>query len=377
MICLEKTFGFNHPELIGEWSSKNSISPYEVSKASGKKYLFECKSCKSEYECSLDKKSNYNSGCPYCRGLKVNDTNSLENNNKELLKYWDYSKNINITPSQVTRNSHKKVFWKCNTCNDETFSSITGKRGCAVCDGQKVKLGYNDIKTTNPELIIYMKNISDAEKYMKYSNKKIELICPKCNCDKKMLISDLTRRGFKCTICDTNNSLGERIIHNLLSGIEYKSEVIFEWAKNKRYDFYLPKYNTIIEVHGEQHYSDAHFTNRSLAEEIQNDTLKRELAKENKISHYIELRYDSNNLKKFKLEILNSELSKLLNLKDDLELDVNTSNFDSNKIKVWNCYNENKSAKKVSEKLKISLSTVKKYLKIGNELGKCVYPRNK
>jgi len=33
----------------------------------------------------------------------------------------------------------------------------------------------------------------------------------------------------------------------------YETEVQFDWSDNKRYDFYLPEYNAIIEMHGKQH----------------------------------------------------------------------------------------------------------------------------
>lgn len=372
MVSLEKSFGHCNPELTDEWSSKN-----EVSKSSGKKYLFECKKCKSIYECSLDKKTNYKSGCPYCRGLKVNNTNSLESNNPELLKYWDFSKNTNIKPSEVTRNSHKMAHWKCNVCEDETYCKIISKNSCSVCSSQKLKVGYNDIATTSPEIIKFMKNKDDAKKYMKYSNKKIVFKCEKCHIERNILISDVTSRGFKCLVCDSSSSLGERIINNLLVNVNFKKKVIFEWANNKRYDFFLPESNTIIEVHGEQHYEEGHFTNRTLIEEKNNDVLKKKLALDNGITNYVELKYNSNELNDFRIEILQSKLKDILHLDNDLKLEINSLDSDNKKVKVWEEYLKCSSPSKVSKSLDMSLSTVKKYLKQGNSLGKCQYPKVK
>lgn len=379
MVKLENSFGYNSPHLINEWSKSNELSPFQVSKSSAKKFKFDCSKCKSEYECSTDKKTYYESGCPYCRGLKVNDTNSIEKNNPEIMIYWDYEKNKNILPSEVTRNSHKKVFWKCKDCGDETEVKISNKNGCAVCSGQRIMEGYNDLWTTDKKVASLLKNPEDGKKFTRNSNKKAVFSCPSCKKSKNTLISDVTRRGFKCDICDTNCSMGERIISNLLkdSCIEFNKEVRFDWLANKKYDFYVPSYNMIIEVHGEQHYKEGHFKNRSLQEEISNDLFKKEKALENNISYYVELKYDSNNLKLFREEIMSSKLKNIFSLPEDFQLNVHTNSNDGVKAKAWALYEEGMASIKIAEKLNIHCSTAKKYLRIGNELGKCKYPREK
>lgn len=379
MVKLENSFGYNSPHLIHEWSDLNELTPFEVSKSSAKKFKFNCAKCDSEYECSTDKKTSYNSGCPYCRGLKVNDTNSIEKNNPELMIYWDYDRNLDMKPSELTRNSHKKVFWKCKKCGDETESKVSSKNGCAVCAGQKVMIGYNDLWTTDVKLASLLKNPEDGKKYMKNSNKKAIFTCPSCKKDKNMLISDVSRRGLKCDICDTNCSMGERIISNLLNdnNVEFEKEVRFEWLPNKKYDFYIASHNLIIEVHGEQHYKSGHFTNRTLDEEIVNDLLKKDKAINNGIVNYVELKYDSNNLKEFKQEILNSDLKIYFSLSDNFKLNVHTNSNDGVKVKSWKMYEEGMKVKEIANNLNIHHSTVSKYLKIGNALGKCVYPKIK
>lgn len=94
----------------------------------------------------------------------------------------------------------------------------------------------------------------------------------------------------------TGGSYPERFISAVLSnlGISFYREQIFPWSKNtsygtKRYDFYVPSKNMIIEVHGLQHY-DGGFEGlggRSLADEQNNDRFKEQLAKSNGISSYI------------------------------------------------------------------------------------------
>ena len=70
---------------------------------------------------------------------------------------------------------------------------------------------------------------------------------------------------------------------------------MFPWSKAsdgmgvRRYDFYVPSLNAIIEVHGAQHYEQGFDSigGRSFEEERANDILKEKLAIDNGIKHYI------------------------------------------------------------------------------------------
>lgn len=64
---------------------------------------------------------------------------SLEQTNPEFLKKWDFSKN-KILPSQVSRMSAKKIFWKCPTCGYEYEAKVCDVRKsdiCGRCKGNK------------------------------------------------------------------------------------------------------------------------------------------------------------------------------------------------------------------------------------------------
>ena len=65
--------------------------------------------------------------------------------------------------------------------------------------------------------------------------------------------------GSGCKYCSA--SKGEELLRNYLSdnGIEYVTE--YRLGEHKyRYDFYLPKFNLLIEYHGEQYYRESWFT---------------------------------------------------------------------------------------------------------------------
>ena len=92
-------------------------------------------------------------------------------------------------------------------------------------------------------------------------------------------------------------SFPERYIASLLKqlNVNYVQEQVFPWSKAsdgmgvRRYDFYVPSLNAIIEVHGAQHYEQGFDSigGRSFEEERANDILKEKLAIDNGIKHYI------------------------------------------------------------------------------------------
>ena len=122
----------------------------------------------------------------------------------------------------------------------------------------------------------------------------------------------------------TGGSFPERFVSSVLNllSIDYSREQIFTWSKNtdngtKRYDFYIPDRNAIIEVHGAQHY-DGGFESRggrTLNEEQENDQFKETLALNNGIKDYIVINATSSSFDFIKTSILqNQKFCKLFNM---------------------------------------------------------------
>lgn len=171
-------------------------------------------------------------GCSYCRGLKVGKSNCLATNHPELLKEWDFEKNKDITPYNVTSGSHKSVCWKCLKCNyeweAEIHNRVNNKTGCPNCDSYKGEIKISD-----------------------WLNKQSLYFMPQYQ------FNDL--RG----------------VHNgLLS-----------------YDFYLPKCNLLIEYQGVQHDHPIDFNGEGIEKAKENfmiqqehDKRKRQYAKNHNIN---------------------------------------------------------------------------------------------
>ena len=78
-----------------------------------------------------------------------------------LVTEWDYDKNntLGIYPDQITYGSDKKVWWICQYGHEwqASINHRTNKshpRGCPVCAGKTVVIGFNDLATVNPNLAL-------------------------------------------------------------------------------------------------------------------------------------------------------------------------------------------------------------------------------
>ena len=165
-ICVNRKVieGFNdlnttEPELAKEWhpTRNGDLKPIEVTKSSGKKVWWQCtKHPDHEWDAKIADRSN-GQGCPICSGQKVlEDFNDLQSLEPELAKEWHISRNGDLKPSKVTRRSGQKVWWQCSKYPDHEWNATVAGRsngsGCPICIGQNVLEGFNDLKTTDPEL---------------------------------------------------------------------------------------------------------------------------------------------------------------------------------------------------------------------------------
>ena len=292
-----------------------------------------------------------------------------------------------------------KVYkYHCNKCGYEGNVTedhlLNRKQGCSCCSGKTVVKGINDIATTNPEIIKYLKYIDDGFKYTKSSDAIIECVCPTCKYEKKIIVKNLRRQGFSCPICNDNIPIGEKIMLNLLRELDTNfireySKTNAKWCKNYRYDFYFKLDNEeyIIETHGIQHYEESfQFKNINrkqitLQEQQKNDKNKYELAIHNGIkpNNYIVIDCRESDFEYIKNSILHSELNNLFNLNNVDWIKIGQDSERSILLEIcelWNNRKDFESINSISKKIPYCKDTIRKYIKIGKELNLCKYCRD-
>jgi hypothetical protein len=244
-------------------------------------------------------------GCPKCSRSNANISKTFTHS-KFLNVMKQIDKNI-IFLSEYTK-ARNKIKCKCLICNNEwssTADSLMRGHGCKKCSIMKTDEEFlNQLYEVN-ELLLPLEKYKGAES-------KIKIKCLKCNNEWYALPHGILR-GTGCPKC--NLSKGERKVVEYLdtNNIYYEpqkeySELLGVGYGNLSYDFYLPKYNLLIEYQGEFHDGTA-YQQKPEEFEIQkeHDKRKKEYAKLHNIK-LLEIWYwDFNNIEK----ILNKELGLL------------------------------------------------------------------
>ena len=155
------------PQLLAEWDTKKNapLDPNRITLGSSKRVWWICPNG-HEYNQTVIKRSTRKYGCPYCSGKKVlNGFNDLQTLSPDIAQEWDYEKNDDLLPNQISLHSHKKVWWKCGICGNEWAAQINDRsrgRGCPVCSSKKrietfrentyLRRGQNDVESLRPDL---------------------------------------------------------------------------------------------------------------------------------------------------------------------------------------------------------------------------------
>ena len=215
-----------YPELLKEWDyEKNKIKPSSVTPGSYKMIWWKCEK-EHNYEQQV---ANHIKGarCPICANQKaLKGYNDLETRHPELLKEWDYEKN-NKKPDQILPFTNKKYYWICPNGHSylATPNSRLRGRGCPICIGKQIQIGYNDLKTLKPELLKewdYEKNKKGPECYTLGSDCKVYWICPKGH-NYSAIISHRVK-GTGCPICN-----GKVILEGYNDFQSQRPDLLIDW----------------------------------------------------------------------------------------------------------------------------------------------------
>jgi len=268
----------------------------------------------------------------------------------------------------------------------KTWNEFKSGHGCKYCASEN-KFSINEVWDGNrlsiqrPDLVKYFENPKDADNYSFSSSSVVQLRCPDCNTKKEMRISKLSYYKFACPVCSDGISIPEKFCIAILNqlGVEFETQKSFNWSQKKRYDFYIPYLNMIIETHGEQHYNEILGNFHSLSKQMSNDDLKYKNAIKNgiQINNYVIVDCRNSNynwLKESFIGIFETYFDLSNIIWDDVFLFCTTSNI-IKACEMWN--NGEYSARIIGKSLKLTSATIRRYLIKGTELCLCKYEPNK
>jgi rubrerythrin len=213
----ERSAGSMFPSLLNEWDGEANkpITLYMLAPSDRNKYQWVCSVCGNSWPASVAKRTK-GEGCPKCArqiaGRKtsraaVQKRGSLAERFPELMKEWDYDKNAGINPYEIASTTDEKYWWRCPNGHppyparlaDRTYK----KSGCPYCSGKLPVVGVNDLKTTNPELMLdwnFEKN-GNPEEYKAGSNRPVWWKCHVCGNEWPTPVYIRAKMGRGCKDC--------------------------------------------------------------------------------------------------------------------------------------------------------------------------------
>lgn len=214
--------------------------------------------------------------------------------------------------TSVPKLKKEKVEYICLKHKDKGIQTISlthfydRKQGCKYCGIEK-NMKKHIITREECMRITLQKGLNYINSYLKDGRTMIEFTCNN-HLDKGIQIFSITQMRstkFGCKYCNMSKYVNEEKIDLLLKSwnISFERQHSFTKCKDKHalpFDFYIPKYNTVIEYQGEQHYKViqrgkmSEYDSLNMLKSVQkHDEIKRNYCIKNNIN-YIEIPYWEN-----------------------------------------------------------------------------------
>ncbi len=153
--------------------------PNAIAYKSDKRVWWKCRVCHNEWIASVSNRDK-GTGCPFCSGRRcIKGINDLATTNPDLVDEWDYEKNGDMTPENVSAGSSRKAWWICKYGHKyRTMINLRGLHGtgCPEC--------AKGLKTSFPEQAVYyyicMVYPDAINSYMEYG-KELDIFIPNLN----------------------------------------------------------------------------------------------------------------------------------------------------------------------------------------------------
>ena len=195
-----------------------------------------------------------------------------------LLEQFDYERNAPLTPKDVLKSSNKKLFfiYKCGHSCKQRVADKTGKRSksCPYClnrgqVGRSLLTEYPDYaKMFASEL-----NGITPDRISRHNGKSFFWKCPRCNSIFEGKVSDIVNDKRICNECSNKiRSYPEYCLAYYLLKADTDRKIDYRLGGYK-FDFYLQKYNLLIEYDG--------FPWHNTEQAMKNDAIKDNIALSN------------------------------------------------------------------------------------------------
>jgi hypothetical protein len=246
---------------LWDYEKNGDLKPSEVFSRSNKKVWWLCVEKEYHtYEQQINTKTVQRCGCPYCSHRKVHELDSIIYTNPELCEDWDYKRN-KIKPSEVTKGSDRRVWWKCKDCGHRWKTTIKNRvrgardgkgTGCPKCNPAYVKTKYEDSVAYHfPHIVkqLHPTNNGDIDpsNIRSWTLRKYWFICDYGHEWKTTMHSRSS--GSNCPDCHRSTSSVQIFIY---AGLDFLFDDVkhSEVVHGKELDIFIKDYDVGIEYDG-------------------------------------------------------------------------------------------------------------------------------
>lgn len=234
--CIDKGLIFEslpYRNLVCVGFDEKNTPRYEKST---KNVWWKCNTCGYEWKAVV--KARVKGGmCPVCAERAVlQGYNDLGTTDPYLLSEWDFEKNTKWTPSNVSRNSMKVVWWKCGAGHSyraKIADRTIEQKGCPQCEAE--------FQQALPQMLIMMygaqngitvKSNSDSELGM-----RLVAYLPELHCAVDIagaIVTEKREQSVKAHICQSNR-LGYYLIKRTTDTSQMAAEIKTLFIRNHIY----------------------------------------------------------------------------------------------------------------------------------------------
>lgn len=253
-------------------------------------------------------------GCPKCQ-RRMQTVSQTKDHDVFMKQLSEVNPHLELLEKYTTGKTNTKT--RCRICghiwNPRPDNLLSGF-GCPQC-------AHKNSFYTHDQFVEKMNNkwpdIQVISTY-KDSYTEVDVKCSICGCEWSSDPSQMLFYG-SCPQCAEkikhSSTYPNRVLYSVLDfmKITYIPEFKYSGSKN-RFDVYICDMDTIVEMHGMQHYKDVPYWHSYVKDVQTNDAYKKSLAESHNISHYIVVDARFSRFAWILKNIANSTLPGLLNI---------------------------------------------------------------
>lgn len=208
-VCASNSLAVRAPRLAREWHpSKNEpLTPRSVVAGSARRVWWRCRKG-HEWATSIANRFAAGHDCPACAGQKVTPMTSLAARVPAAMRFWHPTKNLPLTPWDVTARSGRRVWWRCTKGPDHEWEGVIGRQGakggrCPFCSRRRLSI-TNCLATRNPRVAHQWhpkrNGALTPRDVMSAVGRSVWWLCPVGH-EWKAIVGNRTGKGSGCPVC--------------------------------------------------------------------------------------------------------------------------------------------------------------------------------